>query len=133
MRKMLMIGVVALALSGCKDKSKQAEPVDDDDQEVTQGGGGGGERGGHKGFGRHRICEAPDADARIAKMQKCQSPEAAACNTEVYGSATPTKDAMCADKDKMRQAFKCVREKFGGDREKMRADRKRMHECTSAP
>jgi hypothetical protein len=128
MRKMLLMGVVALALSGCKDKSKQVEPVDDDDQEVTQRD----ERGGHRG-GRHRICEAPDADVRIAKMQKCQSPEAAACNTEIYGSATPTKDAMCADKDKMRQVFKCVREKFAGDREKMRADRKRMHECTSAP
>lgn len=129
MRKMLLIGVTVLALAGCKDKSQQQAAPDDDDQEVAQKG----ERGGHRGFGRHRICEAPDADARIAKMQKCQSAEAAACNTQVYGSATPTKDVMCADKDKMRQAFKCVREKFGEDREKMRADRKRMYECTTAP
>lgn len=133
MRRMLMIGVTVLALAGCKDKSQQqTEPVDDDEQEVSQKGERGG-GGGHRGFGRNRVCEAPDADARIAKMQKCQSPEAAACNTQIYGSATPTKDAMCADKDKMRQVWKCVREKFGDDREKMRADRKRMHECTTAP
>ena len=118
MKKMFLIGLAVLALAGC-NKSKTPEAVADDEQ-----GQHGERRGPHRGF-----CEAPDADARLARMQKCQSEATTACNTKVYGSATPTKDVLCGDKAKMKEVRQCVRATYGDDREKQHADRKKMREC----
>lgn len=128
MKRMFLIGLTVMALAGCNKASKAPESMAEGkapeamaDEESSPHGEG---RGGHR-----RFCEGPDAEARIAKMQKCQSEATAACNTKVYGSATPTKDALCGDKEKMREVFQCLRAQYGEDREKQRADRKKMREC----
>lgn len=128
MKRMFLIGLTVMALAGCNKASKAPESVTESKAPETmaeeESGPHGEGRGGHR-----RFCEGPDAEARIAKMQKCQSEATAACNTQVYGSATPTKDVLCGDKEKMREVFKCVRAQYGEDREKQRADRKKMREC----
>ena len=122
----LLVGCMLFGFAACKDKSQPAEPTSDDESAVTQG-----ERRGHK-----NPCDQPDPAAHIAKLQKCQTEAMAACNTQVYGTATPTKDAICGadagSKDKMKAVWKCSREKYGDDKDRHRADRKKMKECMSA-
>ena len=122
MKNLFLIGLTVLALAGC-NKTKAPDAVADDEQGIHGEGRGEG-RGPHRGF-----CERPDADARLAKMQKCQSDATAACNTKVYGSATPTKDVMCGDKAKMKEVWQCVKAQYGDDKEKQHADRKKVREC----
>ena len=126
MRRFLLIGLSVLPLALVAPGCNKNQPPEQTAGE-TQGLGEHRGRGG--GFGHARMCDSPDSEARIAKMQKCQSETTAACNTQVYGSATPTKDAICGNKEKMRDVWKCVREKNGDDKEKFRAERKRMREC----
>lgn len=128
MNRMLLIGLTVMALTGCNKASKAPESLSEskpaelvaDEDSAPHGEG----RGGHR-----RFCEGPDAEARIARMQKCQSAATAACNTKVYGSATPTKDVLCGDKEKMKEVWQCLRAQYGEDKEKQRADRKKMREC----
>jgi hypothetical protein len=112
----VMLGFVA---GGCKKSSPPPEATADDESAVTQG-----EKRGHK-----NPCESANPEAHIAKMQKCQSEATAACNTQIYGTATPTKDAICGDKDKMKAVWKCTKEKYGDDKDRRRADRQKMKEC----
>lgn len=120
MRSALLVGLCLLTLPAC-NKSKGPDAVAEDGEELHPGG----ERGGRF----RRMCEGEGAEAHLAKMQKCQSETHAACNTQVFGTATPTKDQLCGDREKMRSVMKCVREKFGGDRDKMKAERGKMREC----
>lgn len=117
MKRIFLIGLTVLALTGC-NKGKAPEAVAEDEQGLH------GEGKGRRGF-----CEGPDADARLAKMQKCQSEATAACNTKVYGSATPAKDALCGDKEKMKEVWQCMKTQYGEDKERQHADRKKMREC----
>ena len=134
MRRLFLVGLTVFALANC-NKAKAPDSVapaapaaaaamDDEPGAAEPGGPHGEGRGGHR-----RFCEGPDAEARIAKMQKCQSEATAACNTKVYGTATPSKDMLCGDKEKMREIWQCVRAQYGDDKEKQRADRKKMREC----
>lgn len=125
MKSLFRVGLTVLALAGC-NKAKAPDGVAPAAvvSEEEPGGSRGEGRWGHR-----RFCEGPDAEARIAKMQKCQSEATAACNTKVYGTATPSKDVLCGDKEKMKQVFQCVREQYGDDKEKQHADRKKMREC----
>jgi hypothetical protein len=117
MNKMFLIGLTVLALAGC-NKSKAPDSVAEEEQ------------GAHsEGRGPRRFCEAPDGEAKLAKMQKCQSEAQAACNTKIFGSATPTKEVLCGDKEKMKQVWQCVREQYGDDKAKRQADRQKMREC----
>lgn len=118
-----LLGLFLLSVGGCnKDKAKAPEAVAEGEQGLQNEGRG-------EGRGHRRFCEGPDAEARLAKMQKCQSEATATCNTKVYGTATPTKDALCGDKEKMKEVWQCVRAQYGDDKEKQRADRQKMREC----
>lgn len=116
-----MLGLVVCAGAGAcnKQSSPPPETVADDESAAAPG-----EKRGHK-----NPCEQPDPEAHIAKMHKCQSEVTAACNTQIYGTATPTKDAICGDKNKMKAAWKCAKETYGDDKDRQRADRKKMKEC----
>ena len=136
MKRLFLIGLTVLSLAACsKSKAPDAvAPATTSAATAPAEAGGDDEPGPHgEGRGHRRFCDAPDADARIAKMQKCQSEATAACNTKVYGTATPSKDALCGgDKEKMKEVWQCLRAQYGDDKEKQRADRRKMRECMGA-
>lgn len=124
--KLLLIGLFvasSVGAVGCKDNaaaptstaSGAAAVTEDDDGDGDEAGEAGGRRRGPGRFGGGFCKKA--TDEQWAALQKCGDKLPAelkatqdACNTQVYGAASPTKEQAC-DRDKRRAHGKCMREK----------------------
>lgn len=124
--KLLLIGlfvVGSVGAVGCKDRSAAptttasgaAAVTEDDDGDGDEAGEPGGRHGGRGRFGGGFCKKA--TDEQWAALQKCGDKLPAelkaaqdACNTQVYGAASPTRDQAC-DREKRRAQFKCMRDK----------------------
>jgi hypothetical protein len=122
MKKNLLIGLSLLCLAACKDKavapttsaSGAAVVTKDDDGDD----GDDAEPGPRRGRGRFGagFCKSA-TDEQWAALQKCSDKLPAElkaaqdqCNTQIYGSAAPTREQAC-DRDKRRAAMRCLRDK----------------------
>lgn len=124
MKRNLLLGLSFLCLVACKDKSAAPSTVpstttsavaSDDDSDGDEGGPP-GRHGGKGRWGGGGLCKRATAEQWTA-LQKCNEKLPAEfraaqdqCNTQVYGVAAPTKEQAC-DRDKRREAQKCLRDK----------------------